>query len=101
MESLIYTLSVPKGSEDAGLAGFFIYCRIFLIWLPPSVYTLFNELEIDMKWGILSVTMYYVISLLCLFRMDSWTMVLEVAKGNAYIESTKPKNIAVDSVIDP
>lgn len=78
-EELIFSLSIPK-DDESGLTGFFVYCRNILTWLPPLIFTALNEADIGLRWGLFLLVFFFVISLLFLEMISSWTKMLEDAE---------------------
>lgn len=83
-ENLIFSMCLPKGQESE-LTGFYVYCTQILGWLPPLIFTLINESEIGMQWALLSLIIFFFISLVMLQLMDPWDEVVEAAKNNKMI----------------
>ena len=78
---LIFSLSVPK-AEASGLAGFFSYCSLVLTWLPPLIFTVLNEIGVEMKWGLLSLVSFYIFPFLFLKSMTSWEKMYQLAHSD-------------------
>ena len=69
---------MPKGQE-AELAGFYLYCTQILGWLPPLVFTLFNENpNIDISWGGVQLNIWIAIAVIFYHFMPSWTSCLDI-----------------------
>lgn len=74
----IFSSLMPKGQE-AELAGFYLYCTQILGWLPPLVFTLFNESpSIDISWGGVQLNIYILIAAVFYQLMPSWDKCLEI-----------------------
>lgn len=71
---------MPKGQE-AELAGFYLYCTQILGWLPPLVFTFFNENpNIDISWGGVQLNIWIFLSLVCYQFLPSWSKCLEITE---------------------
>lgn len=70
---------LPKGQE-AELTGFFVYCTQIITFLPPLVFTLLIESGVNMKWGLMSMIVFFIIAIGFLCLMPPWD---EVVKESA------------------
>jgi len=77
-EKLIFSLCVPKGQE-AELTGYYVYTTQIIVWLPPLIFTSINESGLHMKYGLLSLVIFFFLAWCSLMRMDKWSAVLEAA----------------------
>lgn len=77
--NLIFALSLPKGQESE-LTGFWIYASQIIVWLPPLIFTLMNESGIHMKYGLMSLIIFFIIGFLFLFLMEPWSKIREEAQ---------------------
>lgn len=69
---------MPKGQE-AELAGFYLYCSQILAWLPPLVFTIFNENpNISLSWAGVQLNIYLFAALIFYQLMPSWEKCLEI-----------------------
>ena len=85
-ETLFFSMSLPKGSE-AELSGFFVYCTQIMAWLPPLIFTLMNESGISMRWGLMSLVIFFFLAIAILHLIPSWDVVLEeAAKDTNFVE---------------
>ena len=77
-QSLLFSSLMPKGQESE-LAGFYLYCGQILSWLPPLVFTIFNESpKIDLSWAGVQLNIYLFIALLLYQFMPSWSECVEI-----------------------
>jgi len=83
---LIFSLSLPKGQESE-ITGFYIYCTQIIVWLPPLVFTLINEAGFNMKWGLISLDIFFITAVGFLQLMAPWEEVRESSKTNKIIQS--------------
>ena len=78
----IFSSLMPTGQE-AELAGLFVYCSQILVWLPPFVFTLFNESpSIDQSWGGVQLNIYIFIAVIFYQLMPSWDKCLEITDAD-------------------
>lgn len=73
----------PKGQE-AELAGFFNYCRLILMWLPPLIFTLLVEAGVSQSIGVAVCGSFFIIAVGMLSMSASWEEVLEEVHGSSY-----------------
>lgn len=85
LENVVFTLGVPRGQESE-FSGFYTYCRSILTWCPPLIFTVINEVGVNMKWGLMSLLLFLFVGLGFLQAMDPWEDVLEAAKTNKMTE---------------
>ena len=71
-------MCLPKGQE-AELSGFFVYCSNIINWLPPLIFTLLNELGIHMKYGLISITAFFLAAIILLSMAAPWPEIVEEA----------------------
>lgn len=71
VENLFFSMLLPKGQE-AELAGFYVYCTQILGWLPPLIFSILVDNDVDQKYGILSLQAFFVIAVLILSLIPSW-----------------------------
>lgn len=80
--NLIFSLLLPKGQESE-LTGFYFYSGEILVWMPPLCFTLMNENDIPMKWGLMSVTFFFACSFSFLCLMSPWKELRKKANENS------------------
>jgi undecaprenyl pyrophosphate phosphatase UppP len=80
-ENLFFSLCLPKGKETE-LSGFFVYCSQILVWLPPLVFTLLVNADIDQKWGLMSIVVFFFIAIGILMMVAPWEEVLKESEKN-------------------
>jgi len=76
--NLVFSLSLPKGQESE-LTGFWIYSSQIIVWLPPLIFTLMNESGVHMKYGVMSLIIFFLIGLAFLCLMAPWSTIREKA----------------------
>lgn len=70
---------LPQGQE-AELAGFFVYCTQILGWLPPLIFSLMIEADVDYKYGVIATSFGFVISIGFLSCAASWPEIVKEAQ---------------------
>lgn len=81
LEKNMYTFIIPRGQE-AELAGFFLYCGQILTWLPPLVFTIMNEADINLSWAGITLNGYMLFAIVLWLLMKPWDQCVEDAKKN-------------------
>lgn len=94
MENVLFAMGVPHGQETE-LAGFYTYCRSILTWLPPLIFTVMNEVGVDMMWGLLSLLIFFCFGLVFLQLMAPWEEVLADARE----ENRMVKSVLQDAAV--
>lgn len=88
----LFSSLMPKGQE-AELAGFYLYCTQVLGWLPPLVFTLFNENpDIDISWGGVQLNIWIFIALIFYMCMPSWITCCEITEAENKILSAEEES---------
>eukprot|EP00934_Nitzschia_sp_Nitz4_P006401 Nitzschia sp. Nitz4//scaffold155_size52807//30637//32354//NITZ4_006801-RA/size52807-augustus-gene-0.54-mRNA-1//-1//CDS//3329537384//6391//frame0 len=62
VENVFFSMCLPKGQE-AELSGFFVYCSQVLVWLPPLIFSVMVEANVEQTWGVVSVTGFLLIGI--------------------------------------
>jgi hypothetical protein len=89
---------MPKGQE-AELAGFYLYCGQVLAWLPPLVFTAFNENpNINLAWGGIQLNVYIIISLVLYLQMPKWDECVEITQAENKIVSAAADDEGADDL---
>jgi UMF1 family MFS transporter len=71
VENTFFSMLLPKGQE-AELAGFYVYSTQVLGWLPPLIFSILVEQDVNQKFGILALQGFFVIAILILSLIPSW-----------------------------
>merc|ERR1712150_73778 len=89
----IFSSLMPKGQE-AELAGFYLYCTQLMAWLPPLVFTLFNENpNISLSWAGVQLNIYLFLALVFYQLMPSWEKCLEITNSENMILKSNTEDI--------
>jgi len=81
-EEIMLTMMCPVGQE-AELSGFFVFSTNILVWLPPLIFTVMNQSGINMRWGLMSLVIFFVIAIGLLSLMDKWEKVSSERRTDA------------------
>ncbi|CAB9501118.1 Major facilitator superfamily [Seminavis robusta] len=79
-ERTILSMIVPQGRE-AEVSGFFIYCTQILGWLPPLVFSLLVEADVDQGIGVICISAFFLIAIFAMSMSGPWQEILEEVKG--------------------
>lgn len=84
----------PVGQE-AELSGFFVFSTNILVWLPPLIFTVMNQSGVNMRWGLISLVIFFGIAIGLLSLMDKWEKVSSERKADPI---TKDGTLTVEKV---
>lgn len=87
---------IPK-HKDAELMGAYLFFGQILAWLPPLVFTALNEAGISIRINMLSLILFWFISVVCLQIMGPYENALRAA-SDAIDESSPADDNAAQSV---
>lgn len=79
-ENLCFSMLLPLGQE-AELSGFYVYCSQILAWLPPLIFSIMVESNIDQQYGIIVVGVSFFGVAIVLVSMIRWQAALEQVHG--------------------
>lgn len=71
VETLIYSLCVPKG-QDAEFTGFYVYCTQIIVWLPPLIFSGLVQQGISQSVGVFVVAMFGLIAVILISLLPPW-----------------------------
>jgi hypothetical protein len=66
-----YVPILPKNKEAEMMGLYLFACQIFS-WLPPTVFTVMNEFHLPMSYGLGSLCIYFLTSVLCLYMVGDY-----------------------------
>ncbi|GAX17521.1 hypothetical protein FisN_18Lh166 [Fistulifera solaris] len=81
-ENLFFSMILPKDHE-AELAGFYVYCTQILSWLPPLIFTILVEADVNQTYAVVAVSSFLLISILSLQCAAPWDDILEESGRSA------------------
>ena len=95
-EVSIYSSMMPTGQE-AELAGIYLYCSQVLAWLPPLLFTIFNENpNIHLSWAGVQLNIFIFISLIFYHLMPPWSQCIELTNGNKIQTKNAPNSGVIE-----
>ncbi len=62
-QSAVYVSLIPRGQESE-LMGVYIFAGQILVWLPPLIFSIFNESGVNMAWGLVMDAGFFYVALL-------------------------------------
>ena len=74
-ERLFFSMIVPHGLE-AELSGFYVYCTQIIGWLPPLVFSILVEANVDQGYGVIAISGFALIAVALLSMAASWSEIL-------------------------
>jgi len=82
-----FTNIVPK-NQEAEFMGMYLFFTQSLIWLPTLIFTVMNEGDIPMNYGVMSLCIFLSLSFICLLLVGS----LENARNHKIIWENEENN---------
>ena len=89
---------IPK-NKDAELMGAYLFFGQILAWLPPLVFTALNEANVSIRISMLSLLIFWFISVVCLQIMGPYENA--VRQANDTVEDSSPTNVTDSEVEEP
>ena len=80
VDRMLYAMLLPK-NQNAEFSGSYVFFRQCLTWLPPLIFTLMNEADISLRWGMASVNIFFILALATLY------FGVGIKRYKAYVES--------------
>lgn len=81
VEQLLLSLTIPTGQEGE-LSGFFVYCSQILAWLPPLVFSVLVENDVDQAVGIIAVSAFCLVAVAIFSLCAPWDELLDEVHNN-------------------
>lgn len=69
-------LPSTNATQVTEMMGLYVFACQILSWLPPTVFTVMNESQISMYYGLGSLSIYFLLSLWCLFAVGDYPRLL-------------------------
>jgi MFS-type transporter involved in bile tolerance (Atg22 family) len=86
---LFCTLTPRK--QETELMGLFVFAGQILGWLPPVVFTILNERNVDMRWSLSIIAFFTFFAFLCTLPMGSY--------GSAVEQVAEEQDISKESTV--
>jgi len=97
-ENLFFSMCLPKGQE-AELAGFFVYCTQILGWLPPLLFSILVEANVNQKYGVIVTSLGFLVATVILSFTKPWPdIVKEVADIGSETSTEGDKDVDAATV---
>lgn len=90
-ERTIICQIIPEG-QDAELMGYYLFAGQTLIWLPSLIFTILNENGVNMRIGIASVGLFFLVAFLSYFFMGNYAEATRVANENGEDDDSSVQN---------
>jgi MFS-type transporter involved in bile tolerance (Atg22 family) len=91
-------LHEPLPQVEAEIMGLYLLASNALSWLPALIFTILNEANFDMKWGMLSLNIYFVVGFVCLVGMGDYEVARATMLETTYTENDEAMQPAMDEV---
>ena len=91
---------IPK-NKDAELMGAYLFFGQILSWLPPLVFAALNEAGVSIRISMLSLLIFWFISVICLQIMGPYENAILRQANEAIEESSPATDNAPESVEQP
>lgn len=82
---LFFSMCVPSTGQEAELSGFYAYSTIILAWLPPLIFSVMVEANIDQYIGVIAVSSFFSIGFVMLSMAAPWKEILEEAQAAVHV----------------
>ena len=94
-QRVLFCTLIPKNQETE-LMGLFVFCGDILGWLPPLIFTVMNERNVDMRWGLSIYAFFSAIAFVCTLPMGKYTAAVaqvSVSEGTDSLDlsTTQPR----------
>jgi hypothetical protein len=76
-----YVPILPR-NQEAELMGLYLFACQILSWLPPTVFTVMNESHVSMFYGLGSLSIYFLISTACLYKVGDYPSIVQGSNAN-------------------
>ena len=85
-EGMILSMCIPSGKE-AEISGFFVYCTQILGWLPPLLFSLLVEAQVDQGIGVMCISCFFLVAIAIMAMSAPWREILdETGNGGIAID---------------
>jgi MFS transporter, UMF1 family len=82
-QRVLFCTLIPKGQETE-MMGIIAFVSQIIQWLPPFIVTIMNENSIELRYGLLPVSGFILLAILCTLPMGSYSVASElVARDSA------------------
>lgn len=81
-------LPSTNATQVTEMMGLYVFASQILSWLPPTVFTIMNESQISMSFGLGSLSIYFLVSLGCLYAVGDYPRLVAANRPYPVEEST-------------
>lgn len=74
-------VTIRPSGMDAQMMSLYLFCGTGFTWLPPLVFTLCNEYGVPISWSMLSLNLFFLVAIICLFVMGDYKGAIEAGKA--------------------
>jgi MFS-type transporter involved in bile tolerance (Atg22 family) len=71
-QRVLFCTLIPK-KQETELMGLFVFCGNLIGWLPPLIFTIMNEQNVDMRWGLSIYAFFSALAFVCTLPMGKYT----------------------------
>ena len=79
VDRYILSTILPNTGQDAELMGLYLFFGQSLTWLPPLVFTIINEIGLDKRFGLGSVSSFFFIGAVAIVMMGDYHAAVSLA----------------------
>jgi MFS-type transporter involved in bile tolerance (Atg22 family) len=92
-EKTLYCTIIPRGQE-AELMGTYICAGQILSWVPSLVFSVLNESGFSMRFGLFSLSFYFIASFFILFMVGDYEEAVAHARAFDHADSSRGEGLA-------
>jgi hypothetical protein len=81
-------LPSSNATQVTEMMGLYVFACQILSWLPPTVFTIMNESQISMSYGLGSLSLYFLLSLGCLYAVGDYPRLVAANRFHSAGEAT-------------
>lgn len=74
-------VTIRPSGMDAQMMSLYLFCGTGFTWLPPLLFTICNELGIPISVSMVSLDIFFLLGLVCLFVMGDYQTAIEAGKA--------------------
>jgi hypothetical protein len=76
-------LPSANATQVTEMMGLYVFACQILSWLPPTVFTIMNESQISMSYGLGSLSLYFLVSLACLYAVGDYPRLVAANRSHS------------------
>ena len=105
VEPLYLSMLLPHGKE-AEMSGFYNFCSVIIAWLPPVLFTIAVENNVQQKYAVVAASTFFLPALALLMCTGKWEDILVETKTGmardsvvAALQLNRGENVANDEEV--